>query len=268
MGKSDNRIKAEQLWREAKGKRALADIARELGVSSVTVSKWKKLDQWSVGKKRKKPEADVIKTGKRGGQYGNKNAVGNNGGAPIGSKNALKTGRYESILMNTLTDEERELVPNIQLDKIIVLHEELMLLTIRERRMMARIAELIKKSPTGMGITKLVKSEGVTPTRFGEPFNETSNVTEIMPILHTIQRIEEALTKVQARKQLVVDQLHRIENDDRMYELSAKRLELDAVKAENASIIPADDNVDDGFLDALSEKAIEVWADDDADEDQ
>ena len=50
---------------------------------------------------------------KRGGQPGNKNAIGNRGGAPVGNrnavgygapygnKNAVKTGEYESIILPT-----------------------------------------------------------------------------------------------------------------------------------------------------------------------
>lgn len=258
---SNKSITAQKMWLDSGGNKPLADIARELGIHPNTVYKWKSRNKWTLDGLQPKP--------KMGAPKGNRNAVLNKGGKPPrGNKNGVVTGQFESILLDTLTDEERSMVRFIQLNKLLVLREELMLLTIRERRMMQRIADLQKKSPTGMGVVKMTKSEGIKPTRYGEPFNESESVTEIMPVLHTIQRIEEALTKVQARKQLVVDQIHRIENDDRTYELNVKRLELETIKAENASIIPAVDGVDDGFLEALSEKAIKVWADEDADEDQ
>jgi len=126
--RSANRDRAYELWAEAKGKRLLKDIAQELGVTPRTISKWKKQDAWMLGR-----SPTALKK-KGGAPKGNRNAVGKKGGgAPKGSKFALRTGEYESILINTLTDEERSLIPQIQLDKVLVLHEELMLLTIRER---------------------------------------------------------------------------------------------------------------------------------------
>jgi uncharacterized protein YjcR len=43
---------------------------------------------------------------RRGGQPGNKNAVGH--GAPRGNKNAFKHGAYERLTIDTMTDDELE----------------------------------------------------------------------------------------------------------------------------------------------------------------
>ena len=44
-GRSPNRDKAFELWRESGAKRLLKDIAEELGVSETLVRKWKNQDK-------------------------------------------------------------------------------------------------------------------------------------------------------------------------------------------------------------------------------
>jgi len=253
--RSPNRDKAYKLWAESKGKRSIPDIARELGIRHQTVYKWKYSDQWSLDR-----SPTALKK-KAGAPKGSKNALGNKGGAPKGNKNGVRTGELETILFSTLTDEERQLVSQIHLDKIKVLREELMLLTIRERRMMQRIDDLNRKANSGMGITRIVKQEGRNPDARGRLRDTKSTSTEVAPVLNAIQRIEEALTRVQARKQIAVDQLHRIENDERQYELNIKRLELEALRVESANIVPPVEDEDDGFLTALEARVTEVWED-------
>ncbi len=83
------------------------------------------------------------KTGK-GAPKGNKNAVGNKGGkgAPIGNKFALKTGEHATIWLDTLTDEEVELSQQVDFTPLKQIDEEILLLTIRERRMLQNISDL------------------------------------------------------------------------------------------------------------------------------
>ena len=66
----------------------LTDIADKLEVPLGTVSSWKSRGKWERPKVKKK----------RGGQLGNKNAVGNKGGPPLGSKNAETHGFYSKWL--------------------------------------------------------------------------------------------------------------------------------------------------------------------------
>ena len=79
---------------------------------------------------------------------GNKNAKNNKGGQPpIGNKNAVTTGEYESIFQNVLTDEEKSIFKKIKVENTdsLLLNEyieEYKLLTIRELRMMRRIMTL------------------------------------------------------------------------------------------------------------------------------
>ena len=68
-------------------------------------------------------------------------------GAPKGNKNALTHGLYEYIGYETLTDDELEIVALLKgprLDLLTLVHMELALLAIRERRVMLSIEELMR----------------------------------------------------------------------------------------------------------------------------
>ena len=68
-------------------------------------------------------------------------------GAPKGNKNALTHGLYEYIGYETLTDDELEIVELLKgprLDLLTLVHMELALLAIRERRVMLSIEELMR----------------------------------------------------------------------------------------------------------------------------
>lgn len=92
--RSPKRDEAYQLWLASEGKKKLKDIAAELGVSETQVRKWKNQDKWN-GNVTNQVKGNVTKR-KRGGQPGNKNAVGH--GAPKGNQNAVKHGLFSRYL--------------------------------------------------------------------------------------------------------------------------------------------------------------------------
>ena len=76
------------------------------------------------------------------------------GGAPKGSKNALKTGQYETILASTMTPEELSYRDSLDINPLTTLRETLKTLRMRELRILRRIkkamdAEEIAGMPTG-----------------------------------------------------------------------------------------------------------------------
>lgn len=78
------------------------DIAEKYGVSLNTVKSWKRRYGWS--RQKGAPSENGVHTKKRGGQPGNKNALGNRGGAaPKGNSNAVKHGFFRTIFPD---DEE------------------------------------------------------------------------------------------------------------------------------------------------------------------
>lgn len=83
------------------------EIAEKYDVTINTVKSWKTRYQWSRGDKKgvhtKKKKVCTQK--QKGGQPKNRNAVGNDGGAPPGNKNAEKYGFFSKYL----PDETREI---------------------------------------------------------------------------------------------------------------------------------------------------------------
>ena len=100
--RSPNSIEAEEMYKRGM---KLVDIAKKLDVPASTVRRWKSTQNWDGDTKKKKNErSQKKKTSARhkGGQLGNKNAVGNKGG-PLkpGDKIAEKHGAYIGMsLMN------------------------------------------------------------------------------------------------------------------------------------------------------------------------
>ena len=132
------RDEAKRIWLESNGEKQLKEIASELNVSDSQVGKWKSQDKWSA-------ELKSNVTNQGGAPIGNQNAKGNKGNSraspPKRNKNALKTGEYETIFFDTLTDNEKDIYSSLNDDPSFVLSEEIRLLKIRQLRMMKRIKE-------------------------------------------------------------------------------------------------------------------------------
>ncbi|GAK11383.1 phage terminase small subunit [Geomicrobium sp. JCM 19039] len=143
--RSEKREKAFQLWLDSNGEMKLKDIADELDCSPSQIRKWKNQDQWdeklngnvtnqkgNVTKRRGAPKGNQYAVGNTGGApKGTRNAVGNSGGsAPLGNKNAVTSGEYESIILDALPDDEKALFGLIDADPLNQLDEQIRLLTI------------------------------------------------------------------------------------------------------------------------------------------
>ncbi|MBG9943914.1 phage terminase small subunit [Brevibacillus formosus] len=229
--RSPNRDKAFKLWQDSGGEMPLKKIAGKLGVSDSQVRKWKNQDKWdenlkgnvtneakgNVTNRGGAPKGNKNALGNRGGYgapKGNRYAVGNNGGAPLRNQNAIKTGEYETIWLDTLDDEERKLFDQINLDPLAQADEQIRFFSIRERRMMLRIRKLTEgltekqrrvlqerltiKDPVQIHDEK----SGVTKTFIrsrDELITTEIEETEYRPI-EDILSLEEALTRVQDKK--------------------------------------------------------------------
>ena len=190
-------------------------------------------------------------------QKGNKNAVGNKGGtgAPKQNQNAFKTGEYQTIFKDALDEEEQKIYDSYTIeDKKEALLEELKILTIREYRMSKTINKL--KNSKEMVISSISKTNHQS-TKFNNE-NYVTTITHADNTTDKIQKIEEALTRVQEAKRRCIDSLHKIENDNRKLELELIRLEVEAAKEDNSNV---EDLQDDSFIKALNDSAEEVWND-------
>lgn len=245
---------AEKLFREGK---KLIEIADALDVPEGTVRSWKNRYHWDndANATLHKRKRNVAKA--KGGQPGNQNAVGNRGGAaPEGNKNAVTTGEFETLLFDCLEPEERQLAAAVPPDKEQLLLQEIRLLTVREHRMLKRI-DLLRTSMDDSGEVSGDET-GMTAVghKKGLEKDKETDLTEYCDKLGQIQNIEDALTRVQARKQAAIDSLHRYGVDDARLEIELMRLDLAARKA--GGLDDEEEPEDDGFLAALS-GAAEDW---------
>ena len=232
---------AEKLFREGK---KLIEIAEVLEIPEGTVRSWKNRYKWNADSNATlhKHKLNVAKV--KGGQPGNQNAVGNRGGAaPEGNKNAVTTGEFETLLFDCLDPDEHRLVQATPADKEQLLLQEIQLLTVRERRMLKRIDNLRQ-----IDFTTVKKKKGIEK-------DKQTDLDEDHATLGQIQSIEDALTRVQARKQRAIEALHKFGYDDARLELDAKLLSLKMGAQDE------DDDEDDGFLDALTATGEEDWRD-------
>ncbi|WP_432339307.1 phage terminase small subunit [Bacillus tequilensis] len=84
------------------------DLAEKYGVSVNTIKSWKQRHSWE--RKKGAPSEKSVHT-KKGGQPGNKNAIGNKGGAaPAGNQNAVTHGFFSKFL----PEETLEIMEEIQ----------------------------------------------------------------------------------------------------------------------------------------------------------
>jgi uncharacterized protein YjcR len=214
-------VKAKEMYLNGK---KLVEIASQLNLPEGTVRRWKSTYKWGSERSLKKSERSQRR---KGGQPGNRNAVGHGGTGPPGNKNAVKTGEFETLFFDTLDDEEKELLEMVQPDKEQLLLQEIQLLTVRERRMLKRIdglRELEEYPPEeeeepGVIATKVPPGMTVTKYTAGFEKGKITDLREFTGILGQIQAVEEALTRVQARRQRAIEALHKFGYDDAHLEL-------------------------------------------------
>ncbi|MDU1715025.1 MAG: phage terminase small subunit [Streptococcus vestibularis] len=136
------RDEAKKIWLDSGGKKVLKELASELNVSDSQIRKWKSVDKWAEELKGNVTKSNSNVTNKGGAPSGNKNAKGNKGGSPPkGNKNAIKTGEYETIFADMLSDEEKNIYSNMNDDPFFILDEEIRILKNRQYRMLKRIKD-------------------------------------------------------------------------------------------------------------------------------
>ena len=164
----------------------------------------------------------------------------------------LVAGEFETLFFDCLDPEERALVSRVQPDKEALLLQEIQLLTVREHRMLRRI-ESLKES----AMTEDSKSKGMTAVKRKVSIDD--DAVEYTGVLGQIQAVEDALTRVQARRQKAIEALHRFGFDDARLELETMKFELELSRADNQG----KETPNDGFLEALGAEAANVWGDSD-----
>ena len=227
---SPKRAEAKSMYLASGGKEKLRTIAEKIGVSEGTLRGWKAKDHWAnelSGALRKK-ERSAPK--KRGAPKGNKNAVGNKGGgAPTGEANGnYEHGGYSKIYWDTLDADERVLFDAEPMDEEDMLVEQIMLLSIRERRLLLAIKKY-RDSPGGQTIQSIMRIEDKTEFRDDEELEKArylelrekkqaeslisyfghnaSITTTTQSTIEVIKSLEATLTQVQGRKLMCIKAL-------------------------------------------------------------
>ena len=256
--RSPDSIEAEKLFHDGM---ALVDIAKKLGKPEGTVRRWKSTHKWEESSKKKegersqKKEKEKTNARKRGGQPGNKNCKGKQNakghGAPPGTQNALKHGGYSAVYWDTLDDEEKELIETMPQDEEEMLLNQIMLFTVRERRIMKAINKY-KDAKGGVyvsGVTKfeekrtfkddaekeLYESRVLDKVNKGDrlPGEHYSMQTMTASTADLVARLEKELTSVQAQKTKAVDALAKLRMEKRKEAGESKGNELVRTWAES-----------------------------------
>ena len=187
------------------------------------------------------PKEKPTQRNRVGAPPGNQNAAGNRGGkgGPIRNKHALKTREFETIFWTAdILDEEEKSLLDADYDKYLLQYLLIDTLNIREKRILQDIKKL-KTTDGGMVFDSVTKNKTTTTTQYtkrdaeGEETPGSSNtVTEdgsshiAVPILKRIMELEEALTRVQGKKQRAIEVLHKMEMDDEKLAIDHVKLKL------------------------------------------
>ena len=232
--RSPNRDKAFQLWIESQGRKSLQDIAAELGVKPEQVRSWKHADQWDAQTKKvtlPNGKGHVVKR-KQGGQRGNRNAVGNNGGAPVGNKNNFRHGAYERVMAGLMETDEAEIFKDEETGLSIEaeLRQTLASLNAKEVRLMKHIAR-VRKAMDPKAFLESTSEEH----RVGDEMSfDSDSVFKVSPF-EALTKLEAELDKVQGRKIKVLAQLDAIQVSRERLNLEKKRLDGESEQSKLAS---------------------------------
>lgn len=240
------RDEAKRIWLESNGEKQLKEIASELNVSDSQVRKWKSLDKWSAELKGNVTNVKGNVTNQGGAPFGNQNAKGNKGNSraspPIGNKNALKTGEYETIFYETLSNEEKDIYSNLNNDPSFVLSEEIRLLKIRQLRMMKRI----QQAETGLNDEEIeclqqlrkIKTPIEKDGRKLEIKREVMQDVQVSRKKHRkiddILSIEDSLTRISNQLSKAIKQMNELYITD--YKTDLMKAQTEKIQAETADI--------------------------------
>lgn len=219
------------------------EICDKYDISINTLKSWIKRYKWADEKKNKNNKGAPKK--KRGAPLNNKNAVGNNGGPPIGSMNNIKHGAYQSIYADMLSTEDKILFNMIQ--PTINIDDEIKLLRLK-------IARLLNREKTFFYNMFGIKTE--------KDISEEDRISGINACMDQLRRLIETKAKTLGdteRLQLEKDKFEFSKyKSDIELQLKKEKLEIEKAKAKEDD---SEDIEDDGFIEALKGQVDDIWQD-------
>ncbi|EHM3206548.1 small subunit of terminase [Enterococcus faecalis] len=259
------RDQAKEIWLKSNGKKVLKELANELNVSDSQIRKWKSIDKW----------ADELKgnvTNKGGAPPGNKNAIGNKGNknasAPKQNKNAVKTGEFETIFADLLSDEEKDIYSTVNDDPFFVLEEEIRILKIRQYRMLKRIKDaevgLNDEEVERLQQLRKVKEpsviDGKMVTVKREVLKDVQVTRKTFRKLDDILAIEDALTRVSNQLIKAIKQQKELLSTDKkslLMEAQIEKIKLETDKLSGGSSNDEADSWKQAVINAANKRAVE-----------
>ncbi|MDK4467093.1 phage terminase small subunit [Enterococcus hirae] len=243
------RDEAFELFKKSNGTITNREISEKLSVPEKTISAWKSRDKWNEVLQKDEYSTSnnhCSTTNKGGAPIGNQNAVGNKGNSraspPVGNKNALKTGEYETIFFETLSDEEKDIYSSLNDDPSFVLSEEIRLLKIRQLRMMKRI----KEAESGLNDEEIDRLQQLrkikTPIeKDGKKLEIKREVMQDVQIsrktyrkIDDILSIEDSLTRISNQLSKAIKQMNELYITD--YKTDLMKAQTEKIQAEIADI--------------------------------
>lgn len=244
---------ALRLWLESNGKKKLKDIAVELELSDTQIRKWKNQDKWDDQMKGNvtKSKSNVTKRA-RGAPAGNKNAAGH--GPPKGNQNAKTHGffsRYvpkETLeIMGMLEDKNPA---DLIWDQIMIQYAAII-----------RAQEIMFVESKDEMIKELKKEKD----RVTDNEKSSEREWEFQFAWDRQATFLNAQSRAMSELRSLIKQFNELAHDDdeRRLKLELMQSSITKVKAETAKITGDDQNdyESDGFIEALDQKAVDVWND-------
>ena len=221
--RNPNRDLAMKSYIESGGTISTKELATAAGVPESRIRKWKSEDKWN----------DALGKKKRGGQRGNKNAIGH--GAPSRNTNAVTHGAYKTVYFDELSPEEQELICSLTLDTQENMLRELQTLVAKENDLKKRIRKLEETDPAALFVDKVVEMLVPKAPKEGEETPEEPNQERLKTAMQTIikaspfdraMKLEAELNKVHGRIIKLLDSIKSYELDSRRIELEEKKYRL------------------------------------------
>ena len=243
------------------------DISEKLSVPLNTLKSWRKRDKWERGGATKE-----VQPTNRGAPKGNQNAIGNKGNSrtspPKRNKNAVKTGEYETIFADMLSDEEKDIYSTMNDDPFFILDEEIRILKIRQYRMLKRIkdaeAGLNDEEVERLQQLRKVKEpsviDGKMVTVKREVLKDVQVTRKTFRKLDDILAIEDALTRVSNQLIKAIKQQKELLSTDKkslLMEAQIEKIKLETDKLSGGSSNDEADSWKQAVINAANKRAVE-----------
>ncbi|HBI2014359.1 TPA: small subunit of terminase [Enterococcus faecalis] len=266
------RDQAKEIWLKSNGKKVLKELANELNVSDSQIRKWKSIDKWADELKGNVTNSKSNVTNKGGAPPGNKNAIGNKGNKtaspPKRNKNAVKTGEYETIFADMLSDEEKDIYSTMNDDPFFILEEEIRILKIRQYRMLKRIKDaevgLNDEEVERLQQLRKVKEpsviDGKMVTVKREVLKDVQVTRKTFRKLDDILAIEDALTRVSNQLIKAIKQQKELLSTDKkslLIEAQIEKIKLETDKLSGGSSNDEADSWKQAVINAANKRAVE-----------